>query len=116
MRCPNCNSMAWKNGFNEREQQLYKCKSCYRQFTFRSKSAFTRARYPKRDIIYALKLRKENGLSTYAIAKLLNSRGVSVSHVSVFKWIKKYSQLYDQNELTRQVREIRENMMENAAE
>ena len=90
MRCPECSSIAWKNGFNVRRQQIFKCKMCKKQFTEVSKTPYSRARFPKEVITYAMKLNVRYGLSCYMISRLLETKGVKVSHVTVYKWIKKY--------------------------
>ena len=90
VRCPVCKSVTWRNGFNNRSYQIYKCKGCSKQFTKRSKSKFARTRYPQKVITYAVKLHSKHRLSSYVIAELLAMKGVKVSHVSVHKWIKKY--------------------------
>ncbi|MFQ6009917.1 MAG: hypothetical protein ACE5J7_02240 [Candidatus Aenigmatarchaeota archaeon] len=90
LRCPTCKSTTWKNGFNERSHQIYKCKKCNKQFTKRSKSKYRRARFPQKVIVYAVKLHTKHNLSSYVIAELLAMKGIKVSHVSVHKWIKKY--------------------------
>ena len=96
-------------------QQIWKCKSCSKQFTMRSLSIFTRMRFPQKIVKTALKLHFEHGLSCYAISSLLASRGEKVSHVSVYKWIRKYEPLRDQFAKARTVREAKTVMLEHAA-
>ena len=90
LKCPICRGITWKNGFNERSLQIYKCKKCNKQFTKRSKSKYARTRFPRKVITYAVKLHTKHSLSSYVISELLAMKGVKVSHVSVHKWIKKY--------------------------
>ena len=119
MHCPSCNSDAWRNGFRrismqgkEMQAQMWKCVSCTRQFTSRSRSVFNRMRHSKKVILYALKLHYKHGLSSYAVAQMLGMRGVKVSHVAVFKWLKKYKDLMDQEQLTEIVETTKEKMLE----
>ncbi len=120
MRCPDCSNIAWRNGYrklptNHKMLQIWKCSECERQFTNRSNTAFNRMRYPKKIILYALKLHYKHGLSSYAIAQLLEMKSVKVSHVAVFKWLKKYKHLAAQSDLAEMVNETKEAMIETAA-
>ncbi len=122
MHCPSCNSLAWRNGFRkvyaqgkEAQAQMWKCTSCTRQFTSRSRSVFSRMRYPKKVILYALKLHYKHGLSCYAIAQMLGMRGITVSHVAIFKWLKKYSNLMEQEQLSEIVESAKERLFEGGA-
>jgi len=90
MRCPECECEAWRNGFNGRSQQIFKCSACRKQFTETSGTEFARMRYSKEVIAYAMKLNKKYGLSCYMISKLMETRGVKVSHVTVYKWTKRF--------------------------
>jgi len=122
MKCPNCSQPAWRNGFrlndvNGRKvrQQIFKCSSCSRQFTLRSLSIFSGMRFPRRTVQTALRLHFEQGLSCYAIANFFAGRGEKVSHVSVFKWIKKYEPLREQFLQAGKVREVKQTLFERAA-
>ena len=46
------------------------------------------------------------------LKKMLGMRGVKVSHVAVFKWLKKYKDLMDQAQLTEIVETTKEKMLE----
>ena len=123
MKCPSCSQAAWRNGFRAVDtngrtirQQIWKCSSCSRQFTLRSMSIFSRMRFPKKTVQTALKLHFEHGLSCYSISNLLASKGEKVSHVSVYKWIKKYEPLREQFMHAQAVREVKSAMMERAAQ
>jgi len=81
----------------------------------RSLSIFSRMRFPQKMVKTALKLHFEHGLSCYAISSLMASRGEKVSHVSVYKWIKKYEPLREQFETARTIRQTRVGMLKAAA-
>ncbi len=123
MKCPSCSQSAWRNGFRPVElngkvmrQQIWKCSSCSRQFTMRSLSIFSRMRFPKRTVQTALKLHFEHGLSCYTISNMLSARGEKVSHVSVYKWIKKYEPLKEQFVKAQAIKEVKRAMMERSAQ
>lgn len=122
MRCPSCLSEAWKNGFRKSKingkvinEQVYKCKKCKRQFTARSFSIFSRMRFPSKTVRLALKLHFEHNLSCYAISFLLSMRGEPVSHVTVYKWIKKYGPLQKKFEEAQKLLDLRKRLLEGAA-
>jgi transposase-like protein len=72
-------------------------------------------RFPRRTVQTALRLHFEQGLSCYSIANLLAARGEKVSHVSVFKWIRKYEPLREQFLRAGTVREVKQALLERAA-
>jgi len=122
MKCPSCLSPAWKNGYRKSvvngrliKEQVYKCKHCKRQFTARSLSVFSRMRFPSKTVRFALKLHFDHNLSCYAIASLLSSRGEPVSHVTVYKWLKKYGPMQKQLEEARKLKSTKRKLLERAA-
>jgi len=123
MKCPSCLNQSWKNGYRKAEvegrlvtQQVYKCKYCQKQFTARSLSMFSRMRFPAKTVRFAVKLHFNHSLSCYAIASLLSSRGEPVSHVTVYKWLKKYGPVHKQMQEARKLRQIRRQLVEGGAQ
>lgn len=122
MKCPSCFSPSWKNGYRKVRvdgktvtKQVYKCKYCKRQFTSRSLSVFSRMRFPAKTVRLALKLHFNHSLSCYAIASLLSSRGEPVSHVTVYKWLKKYGPMHKQMQEARRLKRLKKQMVERGA-
>jgi transposase-like protein len=123
MKCPSCLNQSWKNGYRKSEmngrlvaQQVFKCKYCQKQFTARSLSMFSRMRFPAKTVRFAVKLHFNHDLSCYAIASLLSSRGEPVSHVTVYKWLKKYGPVHKQMQDAKKLRQVRKQLMEGGAQ
>ena len=122
MKCPSCLNIAWKNGYRKSQvngktltEQVYKCKYCKRQFTERSFSVFSRMRFPAKTVRLALKLHFDHNLSCYAISSLLSSRGEPVSHVTVYKWLKKYGALHKQMKEARKLKRLKKQLIKGGA-
>lgn len=90
--CIKCHSQqVKKNGFYKNYQN-YKCKNCGKQFSERSFSFFCRHRFPeeviKNAILYTLFV--STRISKFMVNETMN---FSISHVSVFNWMKKFAHL-----------------------
>ena len=72
--------------------QVFFCKDCLQHFTLNA--GFEHMRSSPQDITSAMQL-YFSGLSFRNVTKALKLRGVSVSHVTVYKWIEKYTTLME---------------------
>lgn len=72
--------------------QVYLCRSCGKHFTINL--GFERMKSTPQIITSALQL-YFSGASLRNVAKFLKLQGVNVSHVAVYKWIKKYVELME---------------------
>lgn len=72
--------------------QVFFCKDCSQHFTLNI--GFENMRSSPQDITSAMQL-YFSGLSFRNVTKALKLRGVSVSHVAVYKWINKYTSLME---------------------
>lgn len=92
--CPECSSgHKKKNGIIKRqvgEIQDQKCKECDRKFT--TKYGFERMRHDPSHITLALDMYCSN-MSYRKISNTFKGMGVTVSHVAIEKWVKKYSKM-----------------------
>jgi len=82
MNCPKCKSYDTRKDGKVKERQRFYCKNCHYHFTVRKKSTASSEKIKKN----ALELYLE-GLDFRSIGRFLK-----VSHVSVYKWIKKFGQ------------------------
>ena len=73
--------------------QVFYCKECEQHFTLNV--GFEHMKSSPQDITSAMQL-YFSGLSFRNVTKALKLRGVSVSHVAVYKWINKYTTLMEQ--------------------
>lgn len=88
MNCFGCNSRnIVKNGYYN-SYQKYKCNACGRQFTERSFSFFSRHRFPEGVISNAILLNHQ--ISTRMTKHYFRQNNIHFSHVSVYKWSKKF--------------------------
>jgi transposase-like protein len=91
LACRNCNSeRIVKKAIRRNKQysiQRYLCKDCGKRFSFNI--GFEKMRAPADAITSAMQL-YFSGESFRNVMRFLELRGVHVSHVSVYKWIKKY--------------------------
>ena len=72
--------------------QLYQCKDCKKYFSFNL--GFEKMHASPQIITSAMQL-YFTGESLRGVQKFLKLQGVNMSHVSVYKWIKKYTKLMD---------------------
>ena len=94
--CPSCNSSdIWKRGFYNYKQKmrLYSCKPCKKRFTENSVSKFSRMRCPESLIKYISNMHTHKKFSPRKISQMMADRNINLSHVSVFKWTKKFTPL-----------------------
>jgi putative transposase len=94
--CPNCNSdNISKYGIRKTKAgsiQRYVCKDCAKWFVFNA--GFERMRASPQVITSAMQL-YFSGESLRNVTAFLKLQGVKVTHVAVFKWIKKYVKLME---------------------
>lgn len=96
MECIVCHSKnVVRNGFYK-DYQKYKCENCGRQFSERSFSFFYRSRYPEEIIKNAVlcTLFVSTRIASFMVCETMN---FSVSHVSIFNWMKKFACLLQGN-------------------
>jgi len=72
--------------------QLYQCKDCKKRFS--TNLGFEKMHASPQVITSAMQL-YFTGESLRGVQKFLKLQGISMSHVSIFKWIKKYTKLMD---------------------
>jgi transposase-like protein len=58
-----------------------------------SKSAFARFRFPAEVIVVAVRWYLRFGLSFRDVEELLAERGVEVDHVTVYRWVQRFTPL-----------------------
>lgn len=86
MKCPKCDAVSYTKNGVVNGLQRFKCKSCKYNFTVEKKSSLVDPGKKRIALILYLE-----GLKVTTIAYML-----SVSHVSVIKWIKKYGNNLDE--------------------
>ena len=70
--------------------QLIKCNSCKK--TFSANFGFRYRRYSPAIVSEAIHL-FYSGMSTYAIADLFETRGISIDNSAIYKWVRRYSKI-----------------------
>ena len=88
--CKFCDSGNIVKAGTRRKKQLFKCNDCQRRFT--ANFGFENMRYNDSTITQALQMYFQ-GMSVRDIADNLEMVGIDVSHVTIYKWIDKYSKL-----------------------
>jgi len=76
------------NSLNRGQVQRFHCRLCNKRFSMRGGDY--RMRHDKRVIKLALKMRKR-GFSMREIQYHLNQFGVKVSHITILRWIRKWT-------------------------
>ena len=91
--CIYCNHKElWKHGFYK-DMQVYRCKSCGREFTELSKSKYSRHRFPKKTILFSVMLYRY-GLSFYEISDILRKKfRTKVSARTICNWTRKFGNI-----------------------
>ena len=94
--CPHCKSKdIVKNGFYKYKtngEQRYRCKSCGRSFTEKSRSPFTGMRFPSSVILFAIRLYTEFYLSSNECSILIKDiLDVEVSGRTILNWIQRFT-------------------------
>ncbi len=94
--CPYCMSnKAKKKGFRKNQSgdlQKYQCKECGRRFS--TNLGFENMHAPPETITTAMGLYFD-GMSYRKIERYLKLHGATISHVTAYKWVKKYVRLMD---------------------
>src|SRR5438552_1386538 len=95
MMCKYCSSSnVVKNGFSKGIQR-YLCKICRHKF-LANQDAFAKMRSPSHIVVTALNLYYE-GLSVRKVSsQLYDIFGITVSQVTIWNWIQKYSKMVSQ--------------------
>jgi len=96
IRCPYCRSKdVVKNGFyryKSNAEQRYRCKSCGKSFTERSKSPFKGMRHSPSVILFAIRLYTEFYLSSNECSILIKDvMNIKVSGRTILNWIQKFA-------------------------
>jgi hypothetical protein len=69
------------------------CRSCCVRPVLPLRSAFAGFRFPREVIVLAVRWYLRYGLSYRDVEELLAERGVQVDHVSVFRWVQRFTPL-----------------------
>ena len=94
MRCERCAGERFtKAGRDRARRQLYRCTGCGRRLSARTGSAFSGYRFPDDVIALAVRWYLRYRLSYVEVAELLAERGVAVDHVTVFRWVQRFTPL-----------------------
>lgn len=84
---------AHQSGFDQRGHQVYRCSTCKRRQTVRSRSAFCGYRFPDEVIALAVRWYLRFRVPYADIVELLAERGVHVDPSSVFAWVQRFTPL-----------------------
>ncbi len=85
MECPWCGEEgSWKNGRDGRGAQVYRCSTCTRTFTERTRTPFLGYRFPTQIIAVSVKWYWRYRLSYAAVAEWLAERGVQVDPATIY--------------------------------
>jgi transposase-like protein len=92
--CPFCHQPATKrDGRDPRGRQRYACRTCGRDFTAASASAFAGYRWPAEVILLAVRWSLSHPLSATSVMELLAERGIDVSKRTVLRWVQTFGPL-----------------------
>src|SRR6266545_1799883 len=92
--CPSCHQTASKrDGRDPRGRQRYACRSCGRDFTADSASAFAGYRWPADVILLAVRWSLSHPLSATSVMELLAERGIDVYQRTVLRWVQTFGPL-----------------------
>src|SRR6478609_394690 len=69
------------------------CRSCRVRPVLPPRSAFAGFRFPREVIVLAVRWYLRYGLSYRDVEELLAERGVQVDHVSVYRWVQRFTPL-----------------------
>src|SRR5229473_2983679 len=89
-------SPAKRDGHTPSGRQRYACRSCRRDFTVQSGSAFSGYRFPPQVILTALRCYFSYGLSAQEVMELLAQRGLDVSRRTILRWAQAFGPLLGQ--------------------
>jgi transposase-like protein len=97
MRCRRCAKEQFvKAGRDRAGRQIYQCATCDRRQTDRATSAFRGYRFSDDLIALAVRWYLRFRLPYADIAELLAERGIHVDPSSVFDWVQRFTQLYEE--------------------
>lgn len=89
--CPAClGSALRKYGTDVWGRQKFRCASCGKQFTEATETPMSGMRFPQRVVDYALNLHFRHRVVLREVQARLGERGIPVSHVAVFTWVRKF--------------------------
>jgi len=89
MQCDRCAGEQFtKAGRDRQGRQLYRCRTCGRRMTSRSRSAFRGYRFPDAVIALAVRWYLRFRLSYADVVELLAERGVEVDASTVYDWVR----------------------------
>ncbi len=74
--------------------QRWRCTTCRRRFTARSRSAFSRRGFPDEIIALAVRWYVRYRLSLADVAEWLAERGSAVDRSTVHRWVQRYLPLF----------------------
>ena len=94
---PGCQqSHSKRDGHYPSGRQRYACRSCRRDFTVHSGSAFSGYRFPPEVILTALRWYFSYALSAQQVMELLAERGMDVSRRTILRWAQAFGPLLGQ--------------------
>src|SRR5437899_7193704 len=95
--CPACQlSRSKRDGHSPSGRQRYACRSCRREFTVHSGSAFSGYRFPPEVILTALRRYFSYARSAQQVMELLADRGMDVSRRTILRWAQAFGPLLGQ--------------------
>jgi transposase-like protein len=95
--CPGCQqSQSKRDGHTSSGRQRHACRSCRRDFTVNSGSAFGGYRFRAEVILTALRWYFSYSLSAHQVMELLADRGLDVSRRTILRWAQAFGPLLGQ--------------------
>ncbi len=92
MQCDRCAGEQFtKAGRDRQKRQLFRCCSCGRRMTTRSRSAFSGYRFPDEVIALAVRWYLRFRLSYADVVEWLAERGVTVDPSTVYDWVRTFT-------------------------
>jgi IS6 family transposase len=97
MACPWCGKEnSCKNGRDRRGAQVYRCPTCTRTFTARTRTPFSGYQFPTEIIALGVKWYLRYRLSFADTAEWLAERGVQVDPATIHHWVQRFTPLYQE--------------------
>jgi IS6 family transposase len=97
MQCDLCgNEQFTKAGRDRQARQLYRCRTCGRRITERSRSAFSGYHFPDDIIALAIRWYLRYRLPYADLAELFAERGIFVDASTIFDWVQHFTPLYQE--------------------
>ena len=95
MTCIRCGSeRTRKDGQTRLSGQRWRCNTCHRRFTARSRSAFSKHTFPDDVIALAVRWYVRYRLSYADVVEWLAERGLTVDRSTVYRWVRRFLPLF----------------------